>query len=189
MKANAIKTILQNASQFEWSLQGFGMLRLYLSDGVRLHVWDSRYAVPNVSLLHTHPWDFQSEIISGQIRNQIYHEFPYTLEVGAPHHSAVILCGTGGCKKESRPLSRLQVVDDRTYNPGETYAQKAEEIHKSMPTDGCVTLVTRTFRVGDRDHARVFWPEGEEWVSAEPSRASLGIVRDITWNALCKWNA
>lgn len=50
-----VKTILSNPENFKWSIQGLGMLRVYLSDEVRLHIWDSRFKVPGVSPLHNHP--------------------------------------------------------------------------------------------------------------------------------------
>ena len=74
-----------------WSLQGFGMLRLYLTKEIRLHVWDTAYQVPNVSLLHDHPWDFTSVVIAGCMENRLYSQGH-----GTPFEFATILCGTGG---------------------------------------------------------------------------------------------
>jgi hypothetical protein len=44
-----VKNILEKATSYKWSLQGFGMLRLYLSKDVRMHVWHPDFAVKKVS--------------------------------------------------------------------------------------------------------------------------------------------
>src|SRR5579859_3298084 len=54
---------------------------------------------------------------------------------------------------------------------GQTYHQEKDEIHESLPFDGTVTLVTRTF-TADRDHARVFWRGTGDFVTAEPRAAT-----------------
>ncbi len=182
MKSKTIYQILERPHNHEWSLQGFGMLRLYISDAVRLHVWDSAFRVPNVSLIHTHPWDFQSEVICGSIRNTRYVEHSYD-PIGTPYCSAIIRCGPGGGVRSETLFTNLTMAQDDWYDEGAIYTQHAEEIHLSRPHDGTVTLVTRTFK-GDKDHARVFWPRNEQWVSAEPRRATDDEVTAITQKAL-----
>lgn len=52
---------------------------------------------------------------------------------------------------------------------------------------GCDTVtVMKKDPTGD-ESARVFWPEGSEWVSAEPRRATAEEVRAITQHALQRW--
>jgi hypothetical protein len=69
--------ILENAYRFDWSLQGFGLLRLYLPGDGRLHIWDHSKAYYDVSQLHDHlQWGLTSTIVSGQITNQRYAELP-----------------------------------------------------------------------------------------------------------------
>ena len=60
-----VKTILEASRHggiSGWSLQGLGMFRLYLSHEKRLHVWDARFRTSDVSVIHTHPWHFTSEV-------------------------------------------------------------------------------------------------------------------------------
>jgi hypothetical protein len=165
-----------------WSLQGFGMLRLYLTKELRLHIWDSRFAVDNVSLLHDHPWDFESLIISGGLTN-----YRYNFAAGSGYLYSVIQCGAGGCAKTEPAPCALTERSIENLGPTEIYRQIADEIHKSVPDDGTITLIERTFKA-DTEHARVFWPEGEKWVSAEPRPATPEEVNAITFNALKKWN-
>jgi len=178
-----VKAILQKAQSFNWSLQGFGMLRLYLSQEVRLHVWDSRYAVPGVSVIHTHPWDFLSQVVAGKVGNILFNE---SETKGMPFHKQVIQCGPGGglCGMPTDVL--LHPAYEELYIEGQSYTQNAQEIHASRPADGTVTILTRTFRE-DTEHAAVYWPAGTEWGSAEPRPATPEEVAAITGNALSRW--
>lgn len=167
-----VRKILEKAHSYEWSFQGFGMLRLYLSDNLRLHVWDNTHAVPNVSLVHNHPWDFNSEVICGKITNVRYSESPR----GSPFKYATILCGPKGGKcSEEKEIFLLQEKNPSSYTRKSEYYQSADEIHKSIPENGTVTLVERMFKP-DTDHALVFWEKGNEWVSAEPHRATVAEI-------------
>jgi hypothetical protein len=179
-----VKKILESATHFEWSLQGFGMLRLHLDYDIRLNVWDSRYRVPKVSLMHSHPWHFKSQIIAGKLQN-----FRFTPSkdefAGVEFSHALIKPGPGGGLRENKGLIRLRAHAPEFYTEGEEYKQAHSEIHISDPVDGTVTVNER-HRVGD-DIAYVYWPKGTEWVSAEPRTALLDEVESITQNALRLW--
>jgi hypothetical protein len=175
-----VRGILHTASEFEWSLQGFGMLRLYLPNGFRLHVWDKRFAVENVSLVHTHPWGFKSTIIAGTVYNT-----RLAREEASPYrfYEQKILCGEGGGLREEPKEVGLKLMSYETYREGQSYEQESDEIHISIPVDGSVTIIERTFKE-DRDHASVFWNVGERFVSAEPREARKYEVEAITGYAL-----
>jgi hypothetical protein len=182
-----VKKILEKAELYEWSLQGFGMLRLHLDYDVRLNVWDSRYRVPNVSLMHTHPWNFKSVVVAGRLNNTRYWKTPPKVEIleSSVFEYAVIKPGLGGGLREHLGILRLRAYPIETFKEGESYEQVHDEIHISDPSDGTVTVNERQ-RVGD-DLAYVYWPAGTEWVSAEPRPGKLHEVRDITEAALKKW--
>lgn len=187
MSANLTKELVQwiliNANQFEWSLQGFGMLRLYLPKGSRLHIWDKRHAVENVSQIHTHPWGFRSTVIVGCVYNTRFLREPasfYRLK------ERKILCGEGGGLLGDTVEVGLKMLKLEAYNSGDSYEQESDEIHMSMPQDGTVTIINRTFKE-DRDHASVFWPAAEEFVSAEPRRATSEEVESITKYSLATY--
>jgi hypothetical protein len=186
-----VKYLLSNPAGFDWSLQGLGMLRLYLSKEARLHIWDSRYTVHNVSSLHTHPWHFVSEVVAGVVRNVRFTEVPVNsieyvgaYPVGDVFKTADIKCGFGAYVQNQRE-TRLLSGGVEQYVEGQEYTQLANEIHESFPLDGTVTIVHREF-TPDTEMARVFWRTGE-FVSAEPRRATLDEVRAITANALERW--
>lgn len=178
------RAILTNATAWEWSLQGMGLLRLYLPDNVRLHVWDSRYRVPGVSMVHDHlQWGLHSTVIAGRLRNQRYREQPDA----EPFLFATIKPGFGTYfKHEPKPIS-LYARRSEQYAEGECYQQEPEEIHETDAEDGTVTLMRKTPTADES--ARVFWRAGTEWGSAEPHVATADEVRDITQHALDRWFA
>lgn len=165
-----VSTILQHAETFEWSLQGFGMFRLYLSKELRLHVWSPEHAYKDVDTVHTHPWDFESIVLQGSIRNRRYvlNDDPNTPQ---RWQQQKIVCGPcGGPAEDAKPV-QLEVLKEITWNAGERYCQFANEIHESIPQAGTITLVRRTFHA-DTEHAHVFFATGRSWRSAIPRPAT-----------------
>lgn len=179
------RMVLEHPQRFQWSLQGFGMLRFYVTQEVRLHIWDSHYRVGAVSGIHTHPWHFVSTVLAGRIE-----QYRYTRETqgGKAFDQYVIRAGEGGGlegepKRVLLASSPLEVV-----GAGQQYRQRAEEIHLSVPADGTVTMVHRELADARYpDHAFVFVPAGEEWVSAEPREATANEVEEIAGRALRRW--
>lgn len=164
----------------KWSLQGFGMFRLYVNKFTRLHVWSRRHAVPNVSDVHTHPWDFTSTVLAGAMLNVKYVEH---WRSGAPFTKALLRCGPeGGLEGEPVPV-KLSSVEQVRYHDGCRYEQRHDEIHTSHPEHGTVTIVERRFRP-DTEHAYVYWRSGTEWVSARPRLATVEEVADMREAAL-----
>jgi len=177
-----VKFILQNANRFEWSLQGLGMLRLYLSKELRLHIWDDRYKVPNVSEVHSHPWTFRSTIIAG-----VMYEYRYTpnSQIGYNYSGVLIQCGENSCIKEKLPGLRLH-NEKKFYHEGEDYELAHDVLHSSHALSGTVTLVRRFFRE-DTEHAKVYWPvfgTDPGWVDAKPRKATPKEIKAIVGNAL-----
>lgn len=185
--------ILTHADCYKWSLQGFGMLRLHLDDDVRLHIWDDRYRVPDVSLIHDHAqWGLKSTIISGAMRNTRFafsdRVAPSSVELTEPYglyRYATIKAGVGGGMVSESKLCILKASKAEKYGPGGSYSQEPNEIHLSWPDNGCVTIMAKT--PNDTDTARVFWPHNKQWVSAEPRAATRDEVDTIVANALRGW--
>jgi hypothetical protein len=186
--------ILDDPHSVEWTVQGFGMLRAYLSEDEvwRLHVWDPEAAVQDVSNVHDHPWDFMSRIYLGTMCNTrfVVADPPpsgtYARGTLDPWWSCSdIRTGEGGFihgpvrahRLHQMPREILRAVDGERV-----YQQRAEEIHRSEPHSGCVTVVRRRLNPAKRDQARTFWqpkldPDDPsappvEWVSAEPRPAT-----------------
>jgi hypothetical protein len=177
-----VKALLKSPFNLKWDVQGLGMLRTYLSPELRLHIWDSALQIPNVSPLHTHPWHLRSYVVAGQ-----YKQFRYVEEdspFGVYFKSATIKCGKDAVCTTEPVIVKLLRQSLETYTEGQTYWQNKDEIHTSLPLDGTITLVERTF-TEDRDHARVFWET--EFVSAEPRRATVQEIENTTRLALDKW--
>lgn len=178
-----VRHILENADKFEWSLQGFGMLRTYFGEDLRLHIWDSSFAVDEVSTIHDHPWDFVSTIVAGAIKNQRYTIDP----TGQEWQKQLIVCGPGGHSEGTTEPVPLLAQEPEFYVAGDNYFQSADELHESVPEDGTVTVIHRNFSRSDRDLATVCFPVGQEWVSAEPRPAHQREVATICGRALKLW--
>ncbi len=187
--ASAVHGVLVHPGRYQWTVQGFGMLRTYLDADrkIRLNVWDKRIQKPNVSLVHDHPWDFTSHIISGEIINLRYVESP-EFEKGWPFSYATIKCGPGGGMVNCQGDIDLVPGQFERYRAGESYSQKANEIHETDFWSGTVTLNDRTFHP-DTEHARVFWRRGQQWVDAEPRVATMHEIKMVTVTAHERWDA
>lgn len=59
-----------------------------------------------------------------------------------------------------------------------------QDERQTLFEDGTVTL---NERIGDTEHARVFWPYGTDWVDAIPRPATREEVSDAVLNSLRRW--
>lgn len=188
--ARVIKGILENPLVgLKWTLQGFGMLRAYLSEDEvwRLHIWDQDMSVEDVSTVHDHPWDLDSRIISGYLANQRFVR-DHDEGIGTkPWKAVLIRTGEGGHPLEEPDEWWLRPQQLESYTPGGTYHQDAPEIHESIPSPGTVTVVRRTFS-RQRDIATSLYRDTPEWVSAEPRPATDEEVLHFTRLALSTWD-
>lgn len=195
-----VQAVLTNPRRYDWTLQGFGMLRTYISKETRLHIWDHGYRVRDVTDVHDHPWHFNSLVISGTIINTRYKVHPCShtdeqieaLRIRTPFVKSTIVCGVGGGNhvatvKERGERVWLEPLEPETYTTGKIYRQEANEVHHSSFGSGTVTLVTREFQK-DTEHAHVFFKADQEWVSAEPRDAKPVEIEDICKNALRNWS-
>jgi hypothetical protein len=182
-----VENILQHPTEFKWSVQGLGMMRIYLSKAVRLHIWDSALKIPGVSALHTHPWDLRSTVVAGIYRQYRYvAKDPAAIKLTPNYNFARIQCGEKACVMEEAKPVFLQEGEPEAYYQGESYQQTKDEIHYSFPEDGTVTLVERTF-YADTEFANVYWRGKGGWVDAKPRAATFEEVRDVTQRSLALW--
>jgi hypothetical protein len=174
--------VLANANAFEWSLQGMGLLRLHLPNHCRLHVWDSRFRKPGVSMIHDHlQWGLHSTILAGVMTNRRY----VPADNGAPFMHMTIKPGYGTFNKTEPARIGLHALPEEVYFPGSTYSQTPNEIHETDAEDGTVTFMRKSPTTDES--ARVFWPIGQEWGSAEPRIATASEVAQIAEYALKRW--
>jgi hypothetical protein len=179
-----VRSVLVNPGRYQWTVQGFGMLRTYLNPErkLRMNVWHSSLAKPDVSTVHDHPWDFRSWIICGSLCNMRYEE-TWSLGPQFAYSYAQIKCGQGGGMVQPMGDIDLARYAVEIYKAGDTYMQKAEEIHETYYWDGTVTVIERKFKA-DTEHARVFWRRGGAWIDAEPRVATSEEIQDVTAYAL-----
>lgn len=186
------QALLEDPLGREWSIQGLGMLRTYLDPNhkLRLHVWTTDHAADvKPSELHTHPWDFNSQVIAGIVHNRRYVGMSDAQPIEDPYQQwqrQTIRCGVGGGLVGTPEIVVLEERPIETYGAGDIYGQQAIEIHKSTPRDGTVTIIDRVFS-DDADHAYVYFPVGEDWVTAEPRPATEDEILKICKNSLNLW--
>lgn len=183
-----VRSILEQWKSYQWTTQGFGFVRTKIQNVGRIHVWDSRLAVPLVSTIHTHPWALRSTILSGELINQRFLE----LKPEHPNPCALkyvrqsIATGEGGGLLGEPADVRLGSDAPEVYGAGETYEQKPEEIHRTIAQDGTVTLLER--QQGEPlEQALVYWPRGTDWVSAEPKSSEPWPLERAIQYALARW--
>lgn len=186
-----VRSILERPHAYEWTVQGFGMMRAYPDRDKRwrLNIWDSRLAVPNVSTIHDHPWHFQSWVLSGAFTNIRYQclEREIDSRLDLPYMRWRIQTGEGGGPREAASACFLRKSAVESLKRGMTYSQRADEVHESRYVDGCVTINDRR-RLPDGEHAYVFWPAGGHWVDAEPRAATFTEIRRTLGLALEGWD-
>jgi hypothetical protein len=187
MTRGLVASILQHPHDHNWSIQGLGMLRTFLgSEHYRLHVWSTADATPNVSRLHDHPWHFTSYVVAGLITNKRFRVCTDdNRELAAETWQRVrIRCGPEGGVAGEPELAHLMREKPEKIMGGQWYAQQAQEVHESIPDDGTVSIIRRT-SLDDPDHANVYFPVGQPWVSAGGARvANAQMVGRICKNAL-----
>jgi hypothetical protein len=179
-------SILQQWRSYEWTVQGFGFIRTKIQNVGRIHVWDSKLTTPRVSTMHTHPWALRSTIVSGELINQRFVETESAPRAMPYLRNRIATGEGGGLLGEPTPVKILPADDPEWYLPGDTYAQRADEIHRSIPQDGTVTLMTRP-QGPPLEEATVYWPAGTQWVSAEPQKLAEWQTAEVIAYALARW--
>ncbi|HYT42030.1 MAG TPA: hypothetical protein VEP90_06770, partial [Methylomirabilota bacterium] len=129
VQKDLVKAILSSPYDLEWQVQGLGMLRTYLSKERRLHIWNSDLKFEGASEMHTHPWNFKSFVVAGEVTNLRFWESDE--EAGEQYNRQKIFCGVGGGLIGEPDKVNLELWDagsEEVYKEGETYSELAQEI-------------------------------------------------------------
>jgi hypothetical protein len=171
-----VRTILEHAEDYPWSMQEIGLLGLRLDDRRehRLHVWDPTSCVGDPPV-HDHPYDFTSTVIAGAMTNTRYVEDP----AGAEHRRIrYSLADEDARTVDSVRLSGVAT----TFIAGDQYLQRAHELHDSRQVPGTVTMIRMTFKGVSE---LTVCTRGEvPWVSGRSRPAPPDEVKRITNAAL-----
>lgn len=168
-----VKQVMENPFNYEWELQGFGMLRTYIDKNTRLQIWLKDFIVPDVTDIHTHPWDFQSFIYQGQITNFIFKEYALEDQVSGEWFQSdrcLILTGVTAFVKEKTPII-LKPLDKVGYSRGDIYFHGKDVPHRIDFIDGTITILTKS-NIHEDSLAYSYVQNGGEWVSAAPRLAT-----------------
>lgn len=179
-----IKEMLENHERYAWSLQGLGLLRLHIRDDLRLHIWNHEYAYPGASPIHDHlQWHLSSFVVAGHIENTRYVEVDARDPAGFLFNKRTIQAGYGCHFTDEEQRCYLKKLPAELYNPGDSYQQQNTEIHWTKAAPGTVTLMHK-IPATDGKAARIFWPYGTEWGTAEPRVAMVREVEEILGQCL-----
>jgi hypothetical protein len=177
MNRNLVRTILEHAQDYPWTLQDIGVLGLRLDERreYRLQVWDPALRVGDPPV-HDHPYDFTSKIVVGEMVNTVYREdrsgiehrrLRYIPKREAAHHQVdtVRLSGT-----------------PTTIREGGTYSQLAHQLHDSHQLPGTVNVIRYSFK--DIKELTVCLLGDAPFVSGQSRPATPDEIKEITAKAL-----
>lgn len=175
--------------------QGFGMARIRLNRELRLHLWDKALRNPEVTDIHTHPWDLYSVVLRGSIENERYTEitpediFKQGLDLGAKGNIPVGKTDTvpvpsyfNAVRHEIKPGPEPFIINSKavllqkrgsdiygpSYTKGAHYHERKGQIHRTEWNQGNGHPLTLLFREpvhGDSDRA-MSYAIGKGWVDA-----------------------
>ena len=169
-----IDKILENPFLYNWEYQGFGMIRIYLDKDIRLQIWSNDYKINNVTDIHTHPWDFKSLIVQGQLINNIYAELPYEDKFKYTDNELFNKClietGDKAYVMESKKIILNKHISN-IYKEGETYYHNKDIPHNIEFINGTITLLTK-YNKNQNSLAYSYVKLDNVWVSAAPRPAS-----------------
>jgi len=171
-----VRTILEHAEDFAWTLQDIGLLGLRLDDKreYRLHVWEASYSVGEPPI-HDHPFDFTSTVVVGEMTNTRYDEDPSGVEYCRLRYNPP--------NEDARRADTVRLSGTATtFTGGRQYSQPAHELHDSRQLPGTVTIIRRTFK--DVSELTVCSRREAAWVSGQSRRAAPDEVKRITATAL-----
>lgn len=127
-----------------------GFIQLKLSDGRRMHFWDSsipRQKVP--TLIHDHAFDMQSEIVAGTLLHRevkVHDEEDGYYDV----YEAVTVEGVETKLVKAGHRARADMQSWLTFTAGDVYDFPAGNFHETSDREGpCISIITKgqTFAV------------------------------------------
>jgi hypothetical protein len=171
-----VRTILEHAEDYPWTMQELGLLGLRLDRRRehRLHVWDPGSSVGDPPV-HDHPFDFTSTVVAGEMTNTRYEEDPAGVEYHRVRYSPP--------NEDDRRADTVRLSGTAsTFTAGAQYSQLAHELHDSRQVPGTVTIIRWTFKPA-REPLTVCTRDAA-WVSGQSRPATPDEVKRITGTAL-----
>lgn len=156
---------------------GNGMVQLYLTRSIRLHVHTTPDGgvVSHNALVHDHQFHMQSTVLFGCLRHEL---LEFYSRPGGPRDMHMLTDGENKTTSGSVLLDRghTEVLHEFELWAGSRYHQDARTFHRTRPeVDGTVTLIRKTSDTRPQ-RARVVCPRGEK-----PHSAFGGNQPDELW--------
>ena len=171
-----VRTILEHADDYPWTLQQIGLLGLRLDDRreYRLHVWGPSCSVGEPPV-HDHPYDFTSTVVVGEMTNTRYVDDPVGAEYQRVRYSPP--------DEDARTTDTVRLsASAAVVRSGDEYSQRASDLHDSRQLPGTVTIIRMSFC--DVPALTVCTRGDGSWVSGRSRPATPDEVKTITSAAL-----
>ncbi len=155
---------------------GDGMIQLYLSKRVRLHVYHPDFpATVDNALIHDHAWDMYSEVMLGRVPHKTY-RMDLTASGNMMLHEAR---GGGGAGLIPRHQCFLKNTGINIFVAGSSYFFPRHEFHETLVSELSMTRITKS-RIGALP-CRVICPNGE---TPDDAYAEGGPSISDMWDAI-----
>jgi hypothetical protein len=171
-----VRTILEHAEDYPWTLQEIGLLGLRLDDRreYRLHVWGPTDAAGEPPV-HDHPYDFTSHVVVGEMTNTRYVDDPAGIEYRRVRYTPP--------DEDARTTDIMRLsASAAVVRAGDEYSQRAAELHDSRQLPGTVTIIRMSFH--DVPALTVCTRGDTPWVSGRSRPATPDEVQSVTGAAL-----
>lgn len=148
----SVKSVLENHQKHRWYETVDGVIATYFKNETALNIYQGLDR--SNPYIHSHPFDFTSTIVTGEMRHTRYRLDPSGDEFQFQRRriTGEFFGATEDCVLEAMPLE--------TYLPGDTYSILSSEIHSVAPVDGSITLVVRDHFTSPTEFAS-YWPSGK----------------------------
>lgn len=190
--------VLQHHSDFQWTHEPGGFMRTCLAPDMVMNVFDASLVHEGATLIHTHPLDFTSMILAGELRH-----FRHTRYGRAAAPAGAQPYGYQDFDVEFKgasPAKGCFLVEEpmEVYHAGDTYQVLSHEIHRVGTEDGTITVLTREY-ITKPTGSTTFWPyvapgalsakppEPPKFDNVGPGPADPKVVAEVAMRANERW--
>ena len=148
-----IEYLKENATDIYYF--GLGFIQVKIGDNIRYNFYHPKLTPCFVhnETVHTHAYDFKSEILKGCLNENLYAIEP---TIKSTRYFCRIDC-CGGHEKLFK--ARTVIRHSKKYNQGQSYTRFSDELHRVFVSQPTITKVTKGDRHG---HAFGFIPDDQQ---------------------------
>ena len=169
----------------KWRHHGIGALQAYLSDNVRVHIWDDRLVKPGMRHsggIHDHRFALESTVVAGALINREY-SLSHSPDVTPDAYEMyeVVKAADGSAVLRKLPGCFLVHCREVQLREGDTYTYPKRDFHETIHCGTSVTLVTK--RDQEQAPPRVLAPVGATPTNALEDTMEAEVIESIVREA------